>query len=107
VSSLKHKPRANIKQLQINLASKFASANAYSPNVTTPSINSIPSVADNTPTAKRKQPNVNTEEEAYTQQQNTDESEHESFNDGSEYDSSDEDDAVGHLGLNFNSQQGL
>jgi hypothetical protein len=108
---LQHKisrPRAKIKQLQVNLANKFSSANTNTTLNTHLEVHHIlGTVADSRTNTKRKQTTLLPIEIPLTQHDSSDSSDHESFNDQDEDDSSDEDGPAEHIGMNWNTPQGL
>jgi hypothetical protein len=100
-------PRAKFPNLQVNLQNKFSSATTYPDDITQNEESHIsPTVADPITASKRKQTTLLPNEIPPTQNDSSDSSDPESFNDHSEEDSSDEEGPEEHIGVNCNTPQG-
>jgi hypothetical protein len=100
-------PRAKFPNLQVNLENKFSSSTTYPIDITQQEESHInPIVADPITTSKRKQTTLLPNEIPPTQNDSSDSSDPESFNDHSEEDSSDEEGPEEHIGVNCNTPQG-
>jgi hypothetical protein len=100
-------PRAKFPNLQVNLENKFSSATTCPIDITQHEESLInPSVADPITTSKRKQTTLLPNEIPPTQNDSSDSSDPESFNEHSEEDSSDEEGPEEHIGVNCNTPQG-